>query len=55
MIALSHQQTEAASGGLPWGMPALAALADSASLGPLAWSFGLGFAIGTVIYHAAFD
>ena len=55
VYAVSIEQAESASGGLPWSTPALVALADSASLGPLAWSFGLGYVIGTAIYHIAFD
>ena len=51
MYALSNEDTTTASGGIAWSTPALVALADSASLGPLAWSFGIGWLIGTAIYH----
>ena len=50
MQTLSPQQTQQASGGILWSTPALVALADTASFGPLAASFGAGWAIGTYIY-----
>lgn len=55
VYAISMENAENVSGGIPWSTPALVALADSASLGPLAWSFGFGYLIGTAIYKIAFD
>lgn len=52
MKMLSTQEVEEVSGGLPWTMPAMAALADTGSLGPLVWSFGIGYGIGTLGYNA---
>ena len=51
MQTLSPQQTEQASGGIPWGAPAFAAILDSAALGPLVFSFGAGYAVGTWLYQ----
>ncbi len=51
MQTLSTQQTQQASGGILWTTPALVALADTGSLGPLAFAFSMGFGIGTLIYN----
>ena len=50
MQRLSDSETQEVSGSLAWTTPALVALADTGSLGPLAWSFGIGYGIGTLIY-----
>jgi hypothetical protein len=49
---LEIQEIEEVSGGLPWTTPAMVALADTASLGPLVWAFGIGYTIGTVAYYS---
>jgi len=51
MKVLSDDEVTQVSGGLPWMTPAMLALADTGSLGPLAWSFGIGYGIGTLIYN----
>lgn len=51
MQTLSPQQTQEASGGILWSTPALVAVADSAALGPLAFAFGAGYAVGTWLYQ----
>ncbi|MBJ7311289.1 hypothetical protein ACFOLJ_03685 [Rugamonas sp. CCM 8940] len=47
---LSGIEANEVSGGIPWTTAASVALAESASLGPLVWAFGMGFVIGTTKY-----
>jgi hypothetical protein len=49
METLDEDQVTEISGGISWGTPALIALADTGSLGPLVWSFAVGFAFGGMI------
>lgn len=51
MELLADNDINQVNGALAWTTPALIALADSGSLGPLAWSFGIGYGIGTLIYR----
>jgi len=48
---ISSNEIEIPSGGIAWTTPVAVALADSASLGPLVWAFGFGYAIGTLGYN----
>jgi hypothetical protein len=52
MEQLNSQEIDFASGGIAWTTPAIVALADSGVVGPLVWSFGVGYAIGTLAYNA---
>nr|WP_245615798.1 hypothetical protein [Andreprevotia chitinilytica] len=48
---LTMEEVNDVSGGIPWTTPALVALADTGSLGPLVWAFGIGYGIGTLAYN----
>jgi hypothetical protein len=49
METLNEDQITDVSGGISWTTPAMIALADSGSLGPLVAAAGLGWAIGGMI------
>ncbi|WP_156970563.1 hypothetical protein [Andreprevotia chitinilytica] len=51
MKDLTMEEVNDVSGGIPWTTPALVALADTGSLGPLVWAFGIGYGIGTLAYN----
>ena len=52
MKALTMEEVNDVSGGIPWSTPAAVAIADTGSLGPLTWAFGVGYGIGTLISNA---
>ena len=51
MRTLSCSETRQTGGGILWTTPALVAIADTASLGPLGMAFSAGYGIGTLIYN----
>lgn len=55
MVVLKIEETDEVGGGLAWTTPALIALADSGSLGPLALSFSFGYGVGTLMYNYYLD
>ncbi len=52
MQIISQAQASQTAGGIPWLAPVTVAMvSDSAILGPLGFAFGVGYGIGTFIYH----
>lgn len=49
MQTLATSRTDRAAGGILWSTPAMVAILDTASFGPLVGAFGAGYAVGTFI------
>jgi hypothetical protein len=51
MELMNEVEVSEVNGGLAWSMAAGAALADTGSLGPLVWAFGVGYGVGSLLAH----